>query len=122
MSRILIVEDNQDIATLYQRILMLHQVTVCSSAETAFEVLEKESSFDLIILDLHLPEQSGLYALEHIRATPNLKSAKVVVISADDTLRYKCEAFGIQGWMTKPIEIDKFITLVDAQINSEQPT
>lgn len=120
MPRILIVEDNQDIATLYQRILMLHQVVICPSAETAIETLAKET-FDLIILDLHLPEQSGLFALEKIRANPELKSTKVLVISADDTLRYQCESFDIQGWMTKPIEIDKFIILVDKQFNSEQP-
>jgi DNA-binding response OmpR family regulator len=120
MPRILIVEDNRDIATLYQRILMLHEVVICSSAETAIETLDKET-FELIILDLHLPEQSGLFALEKIRSTPKLESIKILVISADDTLRYQCEAFSIQGWMTKPIEIDKFMTLVDKQFNSEQP-
>jgi len=120
MPRILIVEDNQDIATLYQRILMLHEVVVCTSAETAIETLDKEI-FDLIILDLHLPEQPGLFALEKIRSTPKLKAIKILVVSADDTMRYQCESIGIQGWMTKPIEIDKFMALVDQQFSSEQP-
>jgi CheY-like chemotaxis protein len=112
MAHILIVEDNRDIAALYQRALFKHQHTHVNTAEKALDKL-KGQTFDLIILDLHLAEMSGLSLLEYIRSQPNGDKIKVFVVSADDLLKTRCEALGIQAWMTKPIEIDVFIDTVD---------
>ncbi len=114
MPRILIVEDNADIATLYQRALMLHENTVASSAESAILQLQ-DHEFDLVILDMHLPSKSGLDVLKNIRANGN--GTKVFVISADDLLRPTCEAIGIDSWMTKPIELDVFIDRVNTLLH-----
>lgn len=111
MPRILIVEDNFDIATLYQRALMLHENTVAESAESAMMHLEN-NHYDLVILDMHLPTKSGLDVLKNIRANGN-NGTKVFVISADDLMRQTCEAIGIDSWMTKPIELDVFIERVN---------
>lgn len=105
MSNILIVEDNPDIALLYQRALLQHENHVVHSAEDALVVLA-DQHFDLLILDMHLPEQSGLKVLEYVRAATEHQKMKVFVISADDLLRRQCEDIGIDSWMTKPIEID----------------
>ncbi|MCB9435915.1 MAG: response regulator [Anaerolineales bacterium] len=119
MSNILIVEDNTDIAVLYQRALMQHQNTVASSAEDATRLLDQQH-FDLIILDMHLPERSGLYLLEFIRhhSSSSISTTKVFVISADDLLREPCRALGIQAWMTKPIELDELMTTVHKLLSS----
>ncbi len=114
MPRILIVEDNSDIATLYQRALMIHENTIADSAETAMSYLQN-ADYDLVILDMHLPSQSGLDVLKCIREKNN--HTKVFVISADDLLRQKCEAIGIDSWMTKPIELDIFIDRVNNLLN-----
>lgn len=116
MRRILIVEDNSDIALLYQRALFQHQHIIVSSAEAAIDIFEQET-FDLVILDLHLPEKSGLTVLQHIRAHPTKKQTKVFVISADDLLREDCRVLGIEGWMTKPIELDELIDEVHHLLN-----
>lgn len=110
MPRILIVEDNPDIATLYQRALMLHENTIAKTAEKAITHLDG-SDYDLVILDMHLPAQSGLDVLRRIRSNGN--GTKVFVISADDLMRATCEELGIQAWMTKPIELDIFIDQVN---------
>lgn len=112
MAHILIVEDNRDIAALYQRALFKYQHTHVNTAEKALDKL-KGQTFDLIILDMHLAEMSGLSLLEYIRSQPNGDKVKVFVVSADDLLKTRCEALGIQAWMTKPIEIDVFIDTVD---------
>lgn len=115
MRRILIVEDNSDIATLYQRALMLHDNTVAHSAESAMMHLQ-ENEYDLVILDLHLPARSGLDVLKNIRANGH-SGTKVFVISADDLMRQTCEAIGIEAWMTKPIELDVFIDRVNTLLH-----
>ncbi len=116
MPRILIVEDNSDIALLYQRALIQHQHVVVATAEAAMSTFEQES-FDLIILDMHLPEKSGLTVLQYIRSHPSKKDTKVFVISADDLLREDCRLLGIEAWMTKPIELDDLINQVQLLLN-----
>jgi DNA-binding response OmpR family regulator len=120
MGHVLIVEDNPDIGLLYQRALMRHEHTIVRTAEHAYKALEKHS-YDLIILDMHLPEDSGLQVLEHIREGKADKQTPVLVISADDLLRKSCEKFGIQAWMTKPIELDKFMDVAGGILDKPRP-
>lgn len=105
MGHVLIIEDNADISTLYQRALFSYQHTLLDNAEAALEILKKQK-FDLIILDMHLPERSGLMVLDYVRRQLNDQTTPIFAISADDLLRRKCEAIGIQAWMTKPVELD----------------
>lgn len=111
MAHILIVEDNSDIAALYQRALLRYEHTIATSAEKAIDILA-EKTFDLVILDMHLPEKSGVSVLEYIRAHPDRKHLKVFVISADDLMREECRKLGIEGWLTKPIEVDELMLSV----------
>jgi DNA-binding response OmpR family regulator len=62
-----------------------------------------------VILDIHLPIASGLDVLEYIRS--NLET-KVFVVSSDDLQRNACEMYGIEGWMTKPINVAQFVNAV----------
>ena len=108
MGKILIVEDNADIGILYTRALFNHEHKLINNAEDAMKLLPDEK-FDLIILDMHLPEASGLQFLEYLRRQLEDTATPVFAISADDLQRGKCEALGIQAWMTKPIELDKLM-------------
>lgn len=108
MGQVLIVEDNPDIGVLYQRALFSHEHTIVKNAEAALELL-KEKRYDLIILDMHLPNKSGIEVLKYIRHELQDKDTPVFAISADDLMRQPCEAIGIQAWMTKPIELDKLM-------------
>jgi DNA-binding response OmpR family regulator len=105
VGKILIIEDNSDISLLYTRALFGHEHTMVSSAEDGIKELNSRN-FDLIILDMHLPEQSGISVLKHLREELSDKDTAVFVISADDLFRPECESLGIQEWMTKPIEVD----------------
>lgn len=105
MGQILIVEDNSDISMLYTRALFGHNHTMVDSAENGISEIDKRT-FDLIILDMHLPEESGISLLKHLRETRNDQETAVFVISADDLFRTECESLGINAWMTKPIEVD----------------
>lgn len=108
MGHVLIVEDNSDIGTLYTRALFSHEHTIVRNAEAALELL-KDNHYDLIILDMHLPNKPGIEVLKHIRHNLQDKDTPVFAISADDLMRQPCEEIGIQAWMTKPIELDKLM-------------
>jgi DNA-binding response OmpR family regulator len=121
MPNILIVEDNADIAMLYQRALMKYHNTVVERAEDAIELLNRQP-YDLVILDLHLPEASGFTVLEHLRQERKDMETKIIVISADDMHKKRCQKYHIQDWMTKPIELDVFMEMVDRHlVNTPSP-
>jgi CheY-like chemotaxis protein len=70
---------------------------------------------DLILLDLNLPDISGHDLLLRLRADPRTQPIPVVIISADAT-RGQIErllAAGAQAYLTKPLDVKAFLTLLD---------
>ncbi|KAB2905887.1 MAG: response regulator [Anaerolineae bacterium] len=106
MADILIVEDNPDIALLYERVFRNYQTETVNSAENALELLRR-NHYQLVVLDLHLPEISGMEVLRQLRKSRH--PTHILVISADDTLKHEAVSLGIDYWMTKPIEIDELM-------------
>lgn len=82
MQKILLVEDEGQIRLLYKRQLEHSNFSVddAGSAEQATELL-KENTYDLVMLDIMLPNMNGLKLLENIRKDEKTKDLKVVVIS-----------------------------------------
>ena len=69
---------------------------------------------DLIILDLKLPILGGLELLERIRSTPETMRIPVVVLSSSDESRdvEKCYQLGVNSYVPKPVDFDKFLETV----------
>jgi two-component system OmpR family response regulator len=108
MKSILIVEDNPDIAMLYQRVYMQHHTDTVDNVHDALMLLGK-NHYDLVILDMHLPGRNGMDVLEYIRAQHI--ETHIFAISADDSFKYDARNMGISHWMTKPIELDELISV-----------
>lgn len=73
---------------------------------------------DLILLDLNLPDISGLEVFTLLRADPQTKDIPVVVLSADATSARieTLKSAGIQDYITKPLNVVKFLELIDRMI------
>ena len=106
--RILVVEDDRDIARLLSVILEEEGcgVRVARTAGEARDMLAAET-FDGMTLDLGLPDQSGISLLQELRSREETASLPVVVVSANaeqgrNSLRG--DAFGVVDWLQKPIE------------------
>jgi two-component system, NtrC family, response regulator HydG len=85
MARILIVDDYQEICDLYADILTKsgHEVSSVEKAEDAVGKI-LEGGFDLILLDLLMPEKDGLWVLDQIQGkTPKKPNGKIVVMGFD---------------------------------------
>ena len=82
-SRILIVDDDIDLASLYKMRLTTegYDVTHSANSETALQTA-REFLPDLIILDLMMPRVSGFDAIDLFRNTAETKHAKIVIMSA----------------------------------------
>ena len=121
---ILLVEDNLlDIrltAEGLRRGNIAHRLTIARTGEEAVEFLYRRGMFtraprpDLILLDLRLPEMDGHEVLEVIKGDHDLKDIPVVVttVSRDETDRLRCELKNVDAYVTKPIDLRKFLDLV----------
>jgi PAS domain S-box-containing protein len=106
--RVLVVEDNSVNQLLLVRLLEKrgHDVQVVVNGLEALQALKKET-FDLVLMDVQMPEMGGMEATVAIRQ--NEKSSRlhtpIIALTASTTKgdRDKCLASGMDGYLTKPI-------------------
>src|ERR1700730_7221511 len=108
MATVLIVEDNPEIASLYEMVFDKHQTSVLGDVPEAIAYLERRQP-DLVIMDFHLPSGSGVDVLSYMRAQPKLRDVPVLGISVDDTLKSEAVDHGLNAFLTKPIDINELI-------------
>ncbi|MEW5990055.1 MAG: ATP-binding protein [Chloroflexota bacterium] len=118
---VLYIEDNLSNLRLIERILARHPDVELVSATTGELGLELATSRrpDVILLDLHLPDLPGRDVLRRLRSRPATRSIPVIVISADATRSQvgRLMRDGVAGYLTKPIDVAAFMTLVDRTLN-----
>jgi CheY-like chemotaxis protein len=121
---ILLVEDN--LADACATIVALkegkipHRLTLIRDGMEAMEFLRQEGKFarvprpDLILLDLQLPYKDGREVLKEVKADYDLKNIALVVMTAshDDQDRLQSELLHVDSYVTKPVDLEKFLSLV----------
>jgi CheY-like chemotaxis protein len=116
--RILIVEDNAVNQRLIVRLLEKrgHRVEVAANGQEALTALEKEP-FDVVLMDLQMPEMDGYEATAAIRAKEKSNGLHQTIIAltahAMKGDREKCLSAGMDGYLTKPIrpqELDEVLS------------
>jgi CheY-like chemotaxis protein/signal transduction histidine kinase/HPt (histidine-containing phosphotransfer) domain-containing protein len=111
--RILVVDDSQDIRELLRRTLTYwgYETVTASSGQQALQLLEAER-YNLVILDLMLPDQNGLDILGHIRQ--QWTEIQVIVLTAYASLENAIEALrlGADDYVTKPFHIEAMQSVV----------
>jgi len=121
--KILVVEDEQRIADLIQRGLegAGYQVDLAHEGRTALERIH-EVDYDLLILDIMLPDLDGLQVLE--KARNRQVSPPVLILSAlgDVDDRVKGLDLGADDYLVKPFAFPELLARVKALIRRGQPT
>ena len=115
-SRVLICEDDVDVADLIQRILGQGGVE-CVIAKSATEARTQltDARFDAMTLNLGLPDQDGLALLADLRQMPALRHLPVVVVTAfgDKPTGFAIGALEIADWLAKPIDNQRLLDAID---------
>ena len=121
MHNILIVEDDEKIARVIQLELEFESYEV-SNAYTGKEALDKyeEESFDLILLDVMIPELNGLEVLRRIRQKD--ETVRIIMLTARDAVMDKVSGLdsGANDYMTKPFEIEELLARISAQLKQNE--
>jgi two-component system cell cycle response regulator DivK len=123
--KILIVEDNVLNMRLFSDLLKANGYTVLQAKDgpEALHIVRLDRP-DLILMDIQLPEMSGLEVTERMKADEEFRSIPIVAVTAfamkgDEE---KIRQAGCDGYLTKPISIGGFIQAVERYSSLTLPT
>ncbi len=106
-AHILVVDDQEDNRTVLERRLTRqgHTVECVSGGHAALSQLQN-GRFDLVLLDVLMPDLDGLAVLERIKANPNTRDIPVIMISALDDVAsvVRCIERGAEDHLPKPFD------------------
>jgi CheY-like chemotaxis protein/HPt (histidine-containing phosphotransfer) domain-containing protein len=116
--RILLAEDNPVNQQLALQLLEKrgHSVIVAENGRQAIEAIEKHA-FDLVLMDVQMPEMGGLEATEAVREKEKTSGAHLPIVAmtahAMEGDREKCLRSGMDGYVAKPIDPKSFLRTVE---------
>lgn len=116
MGRILFVDDDTDALETYVKAVSLadHQADVASSALEGWDMIRK-TKYDLIFVDLNIPEVSGFELIEKLTKDRKKKKIPIVVISAlpEDNLVNEVLSAGAQLFLEKPVALVDLLAVIE---------
>jgi two-component system cell cycle response regulator DivK len=122
---VLLVEDNDDNASIYQIVLEHsgYQVTRAADGEEALRLVAPLQP-DLILMDISLPKLDGWQVTAAIKRNPVLKSIPIVAVTAHafDMDQQKARLLGFDGYLPKPVEPRRVLAEVEKLIGAPRAT
>ncbi|KAF6571285.1 MULTISPECIES: response regulator [Paenibacillus] len=114
--KILLVDD--DIRNVFALSSVLESyrmdVTFAENGREALELLEQTPDFDLVLMDMMMPEMDGYEAMRRIRLMPQFEKMPIIALTAkamkDD--RSKCIEAGASDYVKKPIQTEQLLSLM----------
>lgn len=112
--RVLIAEDDQDIARMLERVLSAHCQVLCASDGHDALRLAAQQSPQLLILDIMMPGLDGLSVARLARELPGMSHVPIVFLTAKDASQDVIKGIqsGARHYITKPFKIDDVVAKV----------
>ena len=113
---VLIADD--DVRNIFSltKALELHGMKVIPAMDgkEALNTLKKDSSIDVVLMDMMMPEMDGYESIREIRTMPEFKNLPVLAVTSKAMMgdREKCIAVGASDYISKPVDIDQLISLL----------
>lgn len=120
-TRVLVVDDDE-----LSRRLLTRQLSdrgfVALGEEAGEEVMQRlnEHPVDLLLLDINMPQVSGIRILKRIRSNPKTQHLPVIMVTAEDNIESKlaCIESGADGYITKPVNISLLIQSIASTLKA----
>jgi two-component system, NtrC family, nitrogen regulation response regulator NtrX len=123
MNHVLVVDDESEIRNSLTEILREEGYTVTGTATAAEAmVLLRDAAYDVILLDIWLPDRDGLDVLTEIRALESESKPEVIIISGHGTIETAVRAtkLGAFDFLEKPLSIDRTLILLKNAIDARR--
>jgi CheY-like chemotaxis protein len=114
--KVLIVDDDLRnifaLSSLLERQQM--QVSFAENGRDGIEVLERDPSIEIVLMDIMMPEMDGYDTMRAIRRIPKFKSLPIITLTAKAMKgdRDKCIAAGASDYITKPVDVAQLLSLM----------
>ena len=129
--RILVAEDNSVNQHLATRLLERegHSVTIAGSGQEALDALERrhrrDAYFDLILMDVQMPDLDGLQATARIREKERVWGHRVPIVAmtaqAAESDRLRCLESGMDAYVTKPVNVPELMKMIESVVPGGKP-
>jgi len=122
---VLVVDDSKVIRDMVVACLRARERLRFTHAASGLEAIERLSlaSFDLMVLDLNMPDIGGLEVVEFVRAQDRLRTLPILIVTTrgDEASRTRVLAAGASAFMTKPFTPEALLGQVDALLQGSSP-
>jgi CheY-like chemotaxis protein len=124
MAKVIVIEDVSDSAKLAKKILTKygHEAVIASDGEEAIHFISADK-FDLVLLDLGLPDVDGQTLLGMLRRSYGMETTPIIVCTAwpPESAKRMAEAYGFDGYLSKPYRVADFIFIVEKFLSQSNP-
>jgi CheY-like chemotaxis protein len=122
MAKILLVEDNEMNRDMLSRRLERrgYEVAIAVDGKDGIEKAQS-GNFDLVLMDMSLPEIDGWEATRQLRAQPATEKLPIIALTAHAMAgdREKALEAGCDDYDTKPIEFKRLLSKIEALLNAD---
>jgi CheY-like chemotaxis protein len=125
MAKILLVEDNEMNRDMLTRRLQRkgYEVATAADGKQGIEAA-LAGSFDLILMDMSLPELDGWEATRRLKADPRTQATPIIALTAHAMAgdRERATEAGCDDYDTKPVEFPRLLEKIEAKLKPNEPT
>jgi CheY-like chemotaxis protein len=115
--KILLVDDDMRNVFALTTILEARGMVVnyAENGRLGLQLLQERGDFDLILMDVMMPEMDGIEATQKIRTLPEFVHLPIISLTAKAMVsdREKCLAAGASDYITKPVDDERLLSLMD---------
>ena len=114
---VLIIDDNKDMTCVFSRLLKIegHECTVSNDGQSGLALLQ-EQTFDAAVLDIGMPDFSGIKVIDALEKSGTLKEQKIAVLTTLPIPEEKLEELeqrGVHACLRKPLEMDTILKILE---------
>ena len=125
MTTLLLVEDNEMNRDMQARRLVRRgfEVLIAMDGREGVEVATEKLP-DLILMDLNLPVMDGWEATRRLKSAPETRGIPIIALTAHATSgdRERAMEAGCDGYVSKPIDMEKLVEMIEKNLSGDNPS